>query len=123
MVQIKLQIPEKFEGFFSGPARNRVAYGGRGSSKSWTIAQMLAHHTSNGCNVRSGDLMAGGTVPGGTGGSLYDITVSRPIELPTGEERRVLHDGDEIIIAGYCEREGSARIGFGECRGVIAAAF
>ena len=96
---------------------------GRFRDMYWTIAQMLAHHTSNGCNIRPGDLMAGGTVPGGMGGSLYDITVSQPIELPTGEERRVLHDGDEIIIAGYCEREGSARIGFGKCRGVITSAF
>ncbi len=95
---------------------------GRFRDMYWTIAQMLVHHTSNGCNVRPGDLMASGSVPGGTGGSLHDITVSRPIELPTGEERRVLHDGDEIIITGYCERKGSARIGFGECRGVITAA-
>lgn len=90
----------------------------------WTFAQMLTHHSSNGCNLRSGDLLASGTVSGATKdsqGSLIELTErgARPITLPTGEIRRFLEDGDEIILRGYCEREGFRRIGFGECRGRI----
>lgn len=93
----------------------------------WTIAQMLTHHTSNGCNLRSGDLMASGTVSGpepGSQGCLLEITQrgANPIELPTGEVRSFLADGDEVIVRGYCQREGFMRIGFGECRGRVFAA-
>jgi fumarylacetoacetase len=90
----------------------------------WTIAQMLTHHTSNGCNLRSGDLLASGTVSGpeaGSQGCLLEITQrgSQPIELPTSEMRSFLVDGDEIVLKGFCDRPGYARIGFGECRGAI----
>jgi fumarylacetoacetase len=90
----------------------------------WTPAQMLAHHTSNGCNLRSGDLLASGTISGaeaGSQGCLLEITQggAQPLYLPNGEERRFLEDGDEIILRGYCEREGHRRIGFGECRGRV----
>ncbi len=90
----------------------------------WTAAQMVAHHGSNGCNLRPGDLMASGTVSGtakDSRGCLLELTWrgSEPIELPGGEVRRFLQDGDEVILSGYCEREGAARIGFGECRGVV----
>lgn len=93
----------------------------------WTFAQMLTHHASNGCNLRPGDLLASGTVSGATKesqGSLIELTErgAQPITLPTGEERRFLQDGDEVILRGYCEREGFRRIGFGECRGKIVAA-
>jgi fumarylacetoacetase len=93
----------------------------------WTIAQMLAHHTSNGCNLRPGDLFGSGTVSGPTRdslGCLLELTRrgSEPFRLPTGEERHYLEDGDEVILRGYCEREGSVRIGFGECRGTVTAA-
>ncbi|NHC37410.1 fumarylacetoacetase [Scytonema millei] len=98
----------------------------RASFKSmyWTLAQMLAHHSSNGCNLRSGDLLASGTVSGaeaGTQGCLLEITQrgSKPIQLPTGEVSSYLNDGDEIELRGYCEQEGYARVGFGECRGRI----
>ncbi|AFZ37736.1 fumarylacetoacetate hydrolase [Stanieria cyanosphaera PCC 7437] len=92
----------------------------------WTIAQMLTHHTSNGCNLRSGDLLASGTISGaeeGSQGSLLEITRlgSQPIELPTGEVRSFLADGDEVILHGYCEQKGSARIGFGKCRGMVSS--
>ncbi|MCU0535936.1 MAG: fumarylacetoacetase [Hydrococcus sp. Prado102] len=92
----------------------------------WTLAQMLAHHTSNGCNLRPGDLLASGTVSGaekGSQGSLLEITQrgARPIKLPTGEERSFLSDTDEVILRGYCHKEGFAKIGFGECRGAIAS--
>ncbi|OKH21567.1 fumarylacetoacetase [Hydrococcus rivularis NIES-593] len=90
----------------------------------WTLAQMLAHHSSNGCNLRTGDLLASGTVSGaeeGSQGSLLELTQrgSQPIQLPTGEKRGFLSDGDEVILRGYCEKEGYARVGFGECRGTV----
>ncbi len=90
----------------------------------WTIAQMLTHHTSNGCNLRPGDLLASGTVSGaeeGSQGSLLEITQrgSQPIELPTKEVRSFLADDDEVILHGYCEQKGYARVGFGECRGQV----
>ncbi|HTW45088.1 MAG TPA: fumarylacetoacetase [Acidobacteriaceae bacterium] len=90
----------------------------------WTVAQMLAHHTSNGCNLQAGDLLATGTVSGaeaGTQGCLLEITRrgADPLELPNGEKRTFLEDGDEVILRGYCEREGHARIGFGECVGRV----
>jgi fumarylacetoacetase len=90
----------------------------------WTLAQMVAHHSSNGCNLRPGDLIASGTVSGPekeNRGSLIELTWrgTEPLSLPSGEERRFLEDGDEVILRGHCEREGYARIGFGECRGVV----
>jgi fumarylacetoacetase len=90
----------------------------------WTIAQMLTHHTSNGCNLGPGDLLASGTVSGaeaGSQGCLLEITQqgAHPIQLPSGEPRSFLEQGDEIILRGYCEKDGFVRIGFGECRGII----
>ncbi|PMB53110.1 fumarylacetoacetase [Fischerella thermalis CCMEE 5201] len=98
----------------------------RGSFKQmyWTVAQMLTHHTSNGCNLLTGDLLGSGTVSGaekGTYGCLLEITErgTQPVKLPTGEVRSFLCDGDEVILRGYCEKEGYSRIGFGDCRGVV----
>ena len=93
----------------------------------WTVGQMLTHHASNGCNLQTGDLIASGTVSGpekNERGCLLELTWrgTEPIELPSGETRRFLEDGDEIIMKGYCEREGFRRIGFGECRGRILPA-
>jgi fumarylacetoacetase len=93
----------------------------------WTVAQMVAHHTSNGCNLEVGDLMGSGTVSGAepqSWASLLELSKGgrEPIVLPTGETRRFLEDGDEIVLRGYCERAGFARIGFGECRAVIEPA-
>jgi fumarylacetoacetase len=90
----------------------------------WTIAQMIAHHTSNGCNLRPGDLLGSGTVSGPTKdslGSLLELTWrgSDPLKLPSGEMRKFLEDGDEVIMRGYCEKEGAVSIGLGECRGII----
>jgi len=90
----------------------------------WTLAQMVAHHSSNGCNLRPGDLIASGTVSGPdpeSRGCLLERTWrgSEPLLLPGGEERRFLEDGDEVILRGRCEREGFAAIGFGDCRGVV----
>jgi fumarylacetoacetase len=93
----------------------------------WTPAQLVAHHTSNGCNLQPGDLLASGTISGPTKesrGCLLELTWrgGEPLALPTGETRKFLEDGDEVIIRGYCEREGAVRIGFGECRGVVVPA-
>jgi fumarylacetoacetase len=86
----------------------------------WTIAQMVAHHTSNGCPLRPGDLIATGTVSGPekvNRGCLLELTSNgrEPILLPSGEKRSFLQDGDEVIITGYCRREGYVGIGLGEC--------
>jgi fumarylacetoacetase len=87
---------------------------------------MLAHHTSNGCNLRPGDLLGSGTVSGATPdslGCLLEITRRgrEPLALPSGETRTFLADGDEVILLATCERAGYRRIGFGECRGLVIA--
>jgi fumarylacetoacetase len=93
----------------------------------WTAGQLIAHHTSNGCNLRPGDLLGSGTVSGAdreSRGCLLEVTWrgSEPIRLPNGEERRFLEDGDEVTLRGWCERDGFARIGFGDCIGVVLPA-
>jgi fumarylacetoacetase len=93
----------------------------------WTAAQMLAHHTSNGCNLRPGDLVGTGTLSGpeaGSVGSILEATQGgrNPVKLPSGEERRFLEDGDEVILLARGRREGFAPIGFGPCRAAILPA-
>ncbi len=93
----------------------------------WNIGQMLTHHASNGCNLQTGDLIASGTVSGkekNERGCLLELTWrgTEPLELPSGEQRRFLEDGDEVIMKGFCEREGFRRIGLGECRGRVLPA-
>ena len=91
----------------------------------WTIAQMLTQHTLGGCNLQAGDLCGTGTISGPTpaeAGALVELSVggTQPITLTgTGEQRAFLHDGDAVILGGWCERAGAARIGFGECRGTV----
>lgn len=90
----------------------------------WTAAQLVTHHASNGCNLQPGDLLASGTVSGpnkDNRGCLLELTWrgAEPITLPTGETRAFLQAGDEVIMRGGCERAGAARIGFGECRGIV----
>ena len=91
----------------------------------WTVAQMVAHHTSNGCNLQPGDLLGSGTLSGTTPetyGSLMELTQAgkNPLDLPGGEKRTFLEDGDEVIQRGRCAREGYASIGFGDAAGRIA---
>jgi len=94
------------------------------STMYWTLAQMVAHHTSNGCPIRPGDLIGSGTVSGPekqNRGCLLEMTRrgAEAVFLPGGEERRFLEDGDEVILRGWCQGPGVRRIGLGECRGVI----
>jgi fumarylacetoacetase len=89
----------------------------------WTVAQLVAHHTSNGCNLRPGDLFGSGTLSGtapDTFGSMMELTQGgkNPLALPGGETRAFLEDGDEVTQKGYCEN-GAARIGFGEAVGCV----
>ena len=100
---------------------------GRFTSMYWTVAQLVAHHTSNGCNLRPGDLLASGTVSGpepDSRGSLLERTWRGrdPLRLPNGEIRTFLEDGDEVIMRAVCERPGFARIGFGDCGGMVVPA-
>jgi fumarylacetoacetase len=93
----------------------------------WTVAQMVAHHTSNGCNLEVGDLLGSGTVSGPDNESwacLLELTKGgrEPLTLPNGETRAFLEDGDEVLFRGFCERAGHVRIGFGECRAEVLPA-
>jgi fumarylacetoacetase len=97
----------------------------------WTVAQMVAHHTSNGCNLEPGDLFGSGTVSGDehgpgqeTAGCLLEMTRGgrNPVTLPNGETRTYLQDGDEVIFRGTASRDGYVSIGLGECRGMVTEA-
>ena len=93
----------------------------------WTVAQLVAHHSCGGCNLRPGDLFGTGTVSGPEPeglGSLLEISSAgrRAVDLPSGEARRFLEDGDTVILRAHCRREGFVSIGFGECRGTIMPA-
>jgi fumarylacetoacetase len=94
------------------------------SDSYWTLAQMVAHQSSNGCNLQPGDLLGSGTISGTTAdsvGSMMELTLGgkNPVQLPGGETRSFLEDGDEVIQRGKCEREGCATIGFGAAQGRI----
>ena len=93
----------------------------------WTVAQLVAHHTINGCNLRAGDLLGTGTQSGPTpseAGSLLELSAggSKPVQIGGGESRTFLEDGDTVILRGWCERPGAVRIGFGEAYGRILPA-
>ncbi|MEO8007862.1 MAG: fumarylacetoacetase [Betaproteobacteria bacterium] len=90
----------------------------------WTVAQLVAHHTVNGCNLQSGDLFGSGTISGpqpGQGGSMLELSQGgkRAIQLANGETRTWLEDGDSVTLRGFCQRDGLRRIGFGECTGTV----
>jgi fumarylacetoacetase len=92
----------------------------------WSMAQQLAHHTINGCNIRVGDLMASGTISGpgpGTHGSMLELSWAgqQPVPLADGSSRTFLQDGDTVVMRGWSEKPGM-RVGFGEVRGEILPA-
>ena len=103
------------------PARlSRANY----ASSYWTPAQLVAHHASNGCNLRPGDILGSGTISGaesGSLGALLELTAGgrAPVTLPNGERRGFIEDGDELVLRGRCRREGRATIGFGEAAGRV----
>ena len=93
----------------------------------WTAAQMVAHHTVNGCNLQPGDLLGTGTLSGPSldqAAALIELTTGgkNPINLPNGETRTWLEDGDSVVLRGWCEKPGAARVGFGECEGTLLPA-
>ena len=93
----------------------------------WTLAQLVAHHTVNGCNLRTGDLFGTGTLSGpgpGQSGSMLELSVGgkQPLTLSSGEQRSFLEDGDTVILRGACLADGARRVGFGECRGAVLPA-
>jgi fumarylacetoacetase len=93
----------------------------------WCLAQLVAHHTVNGCNLRCGDLLGTGTQSGpdsAEAGSLLELSRAgrSPLSLPNGEQRSFLEDGDTVILRAFCAREGAVRIGFGEAQGRVVPA-
>ena len=119
-LEVWLQTPKMREAGVQGERLSCSNY----KDAYWTVAQMVAHHTVNGCNLASGDLFGSGTLSGPApeqGGSLMELSQGgkKPIVFANGESRTWLQDGDSIILRGYCQREGFRRIGFGECRGTV----
>jgi fumarylacetoacetase len=111
-----------------GHAGDVIAHSNFAEAAYWTAAQLVAHHTVNGCALRAGDLFGSGTLSGATKdqcGSLLELTTGgkNPVTLSNGEQRGFLEDGDTVILRGWCEREGARRIGFGECRGTVLPVF
>ena len=111
----------------AGEAPVRVSLTNFQRSSYWTLAQLLVHHTVNGCNLQPGDLLGSGTQSGpdaGEEGSLLEMSRGgkQAFSLPNGEQRTFLEDGDTVILKGWCERPGAARIGLGEVAGTVLAA-
>ncbi|NLD70213.1 MAG: fumarylacetoacetase [Limnobacter sp.] len=111
----------------AGQPPTRLTLGNASEAAYWTAAQLVAHHTVNGCNLRPGDLLGSGTLSGPNpdqAGSMLELTVGgkNPITLPNGETRSFFADGDTLSLRAWCERDGARRIGFGECSGTIVAA-
>ena len=122
-LQVGLQTPQMRAAGQSDASICRTSY----RHAYWTVAQMVTHHTVNGCNLQPGDLLGSGTLSGPTldqAGALIELTTGgkNPIALPNGEQRTWLEDGDSVVLRGWCEREGATRIGFGECVGTVLPA-
>ena len=117
-LEVKIITKNSEESFTISRSNSKYLY--------WDICQQLAHHSVSGCNMRTGDLLASGTISGpdkSSYGSLLELTWrgSEPLKFSNGEERKFLQDGDTLIITGYCEKDG-VRIGFGEVSGKILPA-
>lgn len=122
-IDIRLQVALQTTAMHEGATLCRTSY----RHAYWTLAQMVAHHTVNGCNLQPGDLLGTGTLSGPTldqAGALIELTQGgkHPVRLPGGEERAWLHDGDTVTLTGWCEAPGAARIGFGRCQGTVMPA-
>lgn len=122
-LEVLLQTPRLREAHSEGASICRTSY----RHAYWTIAQMVAHHTVNGCNLQPGDLFGSGTLSGPTldqAGALIELTQGgkQPLTLPGGETRTFLEDGDSVTLRGWCEKPGVARIGFGACTGAVLPA-
>ncbi|MGR4868761.1 fumarylacetoacetase [Variovorax sp. LARHSF232] len=104
-----------------------LSHGNAAEAAYWTVAQLITHHTVNGCNLQPGDLLGSGTLSGPKpeeAGSLLELTTGgkNPIQLPNGESRGFLEDGDTLVMRGYCERAGAVRIGLGEVSATVLPA-
>jgi fumarylacetoacetase len=123
-IDIKLEVWLQTEGMRkAGLPAQRLSYSNF-SDAYWTVSQLIAHHTVNGCNLQPGDLLGSGTISGAAGeqgGSLLELTMGgkQVITLSNGETRTFLEDGDTVILRAYCEKPGARRIGFGECKGTL----
>jgi fumarylacetoacetase len=122
-IEVWLQTQAMREAGHAGDCISRSTY----ADAYWTMAQLVAHHTVNGCSLQAGDLLGTGTLSGPApeqGGSLLELSAGgkQPIVLSSGEQRSFLEDGDTVILKGFCERPGTRRIGFGECRGTVLPA-
>lgn len=122
-LQVGLQTPRMRQAGETDASICRTSY----RHAYWTIAQMVTHHTVNGCNLQPGDLLGSGTLSGPTldqAGALIELTTGgkHPLTLPNGERRVFLEDGDAVVIRGWCEKPGAARIGFGACWGTVLPA-
>jgi fumarylacetoacetase len=123
-LEVRLQTAAMRE---AGLAPAVISRSHAGEAAWWTVAQLIAHHTVGGCNLQAGDLLGSGTLSGPAreqAGSLLEATGGgkTAITLPNGEQRRFLEDGDTLSLAGWCERPGARRIGFGPCSGTIVPA-
>jgi len=123
-LEVWLQTPAMRE---AGHAGDRLARSNFAEAAYWTAAQLVAHHTVNGCSLGNGDVFGTGTLSGPRpeqAGSLLELTAggTQPVTLTTGERRTFVEDGDSVILRGACERAGFRRIGFGECRATVLPA-
>ncbi|WP_114229117.1 MULTISPECIES: fumarylacetoacetase [Sphingomonas] len=110
----------------AGQPAHRLSHGDVAAAMYWTVNQIVAHHSANGCNLQPGDLIGTGTLSTADGdglGSLLEISQGgkAPLTLPGGETRSFLEDGDELILTARAEADGAVPIGFGECRGLVVA--
>jgi fumarylacetoacetase len=110
-----------------GLAPHVLSRGSAEAARYWSAAQIVAHHSSNGCNLQPGDLIGTGTLSTDSAeglGSLLEISQGgkRPLELASGETRSFLEDGDEVTLKAWCEADGAMRIGLGECVGRVVPA-
>ena len=123
-LEVWLQTPQMRA---QGQSGDCIVRTGLAQAAYWTVAQLVTHHTINGCNLMSGDLLGTGTLSGeraGQAACLLEITQGgrHPLQLSSGEERLFLHDDDTVTLRGYCERPGRRRIGFGDCTATVRRA-